>query len=72
MTTTSSSPTRLDELPIRVLEVHIDDTPRCRHCRLPAFLLGECGCDDYAPLPHTQVLIYTDVRATRAANRPAR
>jgi hypothetical protein len=72
MTFPRPTPTRLEELPIRVLEVHIDDTPRCRHCHLPAFLLGRCGCDDYAPQAHTQVLIYTNARATRAANRPAR
>jgi hypothetical protein len=42
MTPTTLNPQELDERPIRVLEVHIDDSPRCVHCRGPAFLLGRC------------------------------
>jgi hypothetical protein len=68
MTPTALNLAELDQLPIQVLEVHVDDRPVCGNCRWPRALDGRCRCDDFQPRPHTTVLIYTDVRATRAAN----
>jgi hypothetical protein len=54
-----------------VLEIHIDDQPVCAGCGWPAALDGHCVCGDFQPEPHLLALVYTDVRATRAANGQA-
>jgi hypothetical protein len=71
MTATQISPAQLDALPIHVLEIHIDDQPVCAGCGWPAALDGHCVCGDFQPEPHLLAVVYTDVRATRAANAQA-
>jgi hypothetical protein len=68
MPLTATNVDSIEQLPIRVLELHIHDEDVCRNCGWPPALNGFCTCTSFEPVPSLFAVTYLDTRATRAAN----
>jgi hypothetical protein len=66
--TTTNDVVSLEQLPIRVLELHIHDEDVCHNCGWPPALNGFCTCTNFEPVPSLFAVTYLNTRATRAAN----